>query len=138
MTVSFKSLRNFFITFTVFLAIDMLWLGVIADDFYRSQIGILMRSPINWFAALIFYIIYISGLLYFVIHPAIISKNWKKALFNGLFFGFITYCTYDLTNLATLNHWPILLTVVDIGWGSFLGGITAAGSYFVIRKIKPD
>ncbi len=138
MTVLFKPLRNFFITFTIFLAIDMFWLGVIAVDFYYNQIGFLMRSPVNWFAAIIFYIIFNIGLLYFVVHPAIIRKSWKRALYNGLFFGFITYCTYDLTNLATLNHWPILLTIVDIVWGTFLGGITAAASYFIIQKIKPD
>lgn len=136
MKISFKLIRNFVISFTIFLAIDMLWLGIIAVDFYRNQIGFLMRSPINWFAAIIFYLIFIIGLLYFVIHPAILSNNWKKALYNGLFLGFLTYCTYDLTNLATLKDWPIMLTLVDIAWGTFLGGFTSIASYFVIRKLE--
>lgn len=94
-----------------------------------------MRPEVNWIAAIIFYLLFNIGMIYFVINPALQAKKWRKALFTGLFFGLITYSTYDLTNLATLTNWPILITIVDITWGTILGGMTAWISYFFIGKL---
>lgn len=128
--------RNFFITFTVFMAIDLLWLGVVAKNLYQNQIGFIMRPSPNWTAAVIFYVFYIIGLLFFVIQPALQKESWSYALWVGAFFGFITYMTYDLTNLATLNNWPLLVTVVDLAWGTSLGGTTALLAYTIIRLFR--
>ncbi|MCT4663176.1 MAG: DUF2177 family protein [Tissierellales bacterium] len=121
-------------SFCVFLGLDMLWLGLVARNFYKSQIGHLMSDTIVWPAAIIFYALFVGGLIYFAIHPALVHENWKKALRIGALFGFLTYATYDLTNLATLKDWPVLVTIVDLAWGTFLGGLTSLVSYFILNK----
>ena len=80
-----------------------------------------------------FYLLFILGLMVFVIQPALASGNWLQALLAGLFFGLVTYATYDLTNLATVKDWPILITVLDLLWGSFVSGVTALLSFWIIR-----
>ncbi len=107
------------ISVPVFLVIDLLWLGIIASSFYRDRIGHLME--INWTAAIIFYLVFLVGLTYFAIYPAS-SQGWQTALLLGALFGFFTYATYDLTNLSTLKDWPLSLVIVDMAWGTFLGG----------------
>jgi len=126
-------LQNFLITLLSFFAIDLLWLGLVARGFYRDQIGFLLAERTNWLAAGLFYLIYLLGLSYFVLYPALAKGSWQSALLNGFFFGFLAYMTYDLTNLATLKDWPVLLTVVDITWGTLLTGSTALLSYWLIR-----
>lgn len=116
------------LTIPVFFAIDMLWLGIVAKDFYRNQIGFLM-GDVNWIAAIMFYLLYIVGILVFAVLPGIESGSWVKALMLGAFFGFIAYATYDLTNLAVLKDWPLTVTIIDIIWGSVLTGAVAVSSY---------
>lgn len=116
----------------VFLGIDFVWLGVVAQDFYQGQIGFLMKDSFNLPAALVFYCLYVGGLVFFVLDKALALGSWQYALLVGMLFGFITYATYDLTNLATVKDWPLLVTVVDLVWGTFLGGLTAVISYFIV------
>ena len=130
-----STVSRYLITLVSFAVVDGIWLGVVARRFYRAQIGSLM-GPTNWTAAVLFYLFYIAGLLFFVIEPSLARERRQYALLAGLFFGFITYMTYDLTNLATLRGWPVLLTVVDIAWGTVLGGATSLLSYAVIRLIQ--
>ncbi len=127
--------KLYLIALPVFFAIDMLWLGVIAKKFYRRQIGHLMRVDVNWPPAVIFYLLFILGLVFFVIFPAVSRESLKAALLGGAFFGFITYATYDLTNLATLKSWPLLVTVVDLLWGTFLGMSVSGITYLIATKI---
>ena len=127
--------KYYLIALPVFFAIDMLWLGLVAKDFYRGQIGFLMKSDINWTAAIIFYLLFIVGLVIFVITPAIDKGSWKHALLFGALFGFITYATYDLTNLATLKDWPLLVTMVDLVWGAVLAASVSTATYFIAGKI---
>jgi uncharacterized membrane protein len=122
------------IAFTVFLAIDAVWLTLIAKNFYAKYIGYLMSKNPNLWAALIFYLIFIAGLIFFVITPALDKKMWTHALFAGLFFGFVTYATYDLTNLATLKDWPLLVTIVDLLWGMFVSAVVSVATYFLALK----
>ncbi|MEN9921966.1 MAG: hypothetical protein RL097_242 [Candidatus Parcubacteria bacterium] len=125
---SFFSL--YLISVPIFFLIDMLWLGVIAKDFYQTRIGHLME--INWGAAIIFYVIFLLGLTYFVTYPAITDGvPWKAVLLGGALFGFFTYATYDLTNLATLRGWPLDLVLVDMLWGTVLGGSVATIAWYV-------
>ena len=124
-------LKMYLIAFVIFLAIDAIWLGLVAPKFYKAQIGHLMSEKPNLIAALVFYLIFIVGVVYFVINPAIEAQSISKVIVSGLLFGFITYATYDLTNLATLKDWPILVTVVDLAWGSFLSMTMGILTYLI-------
>lgn len=122
-------------TVPVFFLIDLVWLGLIARGFYRDQIGSLMADPINWPAGILFYLLWVAGLILFAVAPALENRDLVRALLFGAAFGFITYATYDLTNLATLRDWPVTLTVVDIGWGTVLGGTVATTSFLIGTRI---
>lgn len=126
-------IKNYLITFIIFLIIDFIWLGILAKDFYRKQLGFLMKTDFNLAAAFIFYLIFTAGIVFFVLNKALALSSWQYALFVGSFFGFITYSTYDLTNLATIKDWPLIITIIDLIWGSFLGGVTSLLSYHVIK-----
>jgi uncharacterized membrane protein len=128
-------LKLYLISLPVFFAIDMIWLGLISKNFYQKQIGFLMKSNINWLAAIIFYLIFIAGLIIFVINPAVSKNSWIDALLFGALFGMITYATYDLTNLATLKDWPLIVSIVDIFWGSILGALVSVITYFISKII---
>jgi uncharacterized membrane protein len=123
------------VTVPVFFLIDLVWLGVVARDFYRSQIGSLMADPIVWWAAILFYLLSIAGIVFFAVGPAIEAGDWTKALLLGAAFGFFTYMTYDLTNLATLQGWPVTLAVVDIAWGTVLSATVATLSYLIGTRL---
>ena len=123
------------IALPVFIVIDMVWLTLVAKKFYRDQIGFLMKDDPNWTAAIVFYLLFIVGLVVFVIAPAIEKNSWLHALLFGALFGFIAYATYDLTNLATLKDWPLLVTIVDLTWGAVLAASVSTATYFIARKI---
>src|SRR4030067_1689520 len=127
-------LKLYLIAFTVFLGIDAIWLILIAKSFYAKQIGYLMAKHPNLFAALIFYLIFIAGLIVFVITPALDKKIWMNALLLGAFFGLVTYATYDLTNLATVKDWPLIITIVDLIWGMILSAAVSVITYFIALK----
>lgn len=128
-------LKLYVIAFTVFLAIDALWLTLIAKNFYAKNIGYLMAKNPNLLAALIFYLIFIAGLIFFVITPALDKKMWTLALLAGIFFGLVTYATYDLTNLATVKDWPLIVTIVDLIWGMFVSAAVSVVTYFIAIKL---
>jgi uncharacterized membrane protein len=127
--------KLFLIALPVFFVIDMIWLVVVAKNFYREQIGFLMKPDITWYAAIIFYLLFIVGLVTFVISPAIEKHCWTHALFFGALFGLITYATYDLTNLATMKNWPVLVTVVDLAWGIIVSASVSLLTYLIATKI---
>lgn len=129
-------IKNYLITAVVFLGIDFVWLGFIARSLYREHLGFILKEKFDMKVALIFYLFFAAGLLFFVINRAAAASSWQYALFAGMFFGFITYATYDITNLATLKDWPVLITVIDILWGTFLCGVTSLISYFLIDKLN--
>lgn len=130
------SLSLFAIALPVFLAIDLTWIGFVARGFYKSQIGYLMTSDVNWIAAIAFYVLFIVGLVVFVIGPAYASHSWMQALMYGAFFGLVTYATYDLTNLATTKDWPLLLTMVDLTWGTVLAASVSAATVLIANALK--
>ncbi|PXW89785.1 putative membrane protein [Streptohalobacillus salinus] len=125
-----RYLMIYLITLVAFFLVDILWLGVVAKNLYKEEIGFIMKAKPNWVAAIIFYLIFILGLVFFVILPALESQSIVDALLRGMFFGFVTYSTYDLTNLATLENWPIKITIIDLIWGTTLGGLVSTISYF--------
>jgi uncharacterized membrane protein len=127
--------KLFLIALPVFFAIDMVWLVVVAKNFYQNQIGFLMKPDINWLAAIIFYLLFITGLIIFVITPAMVKQSWVHALLYGALFGLVTYATYDLTNLATVKDWPLLVTLVDLVWGSLLAASVSVITYLIANRI---
>jgi uncharacterized membrane protein len=128
-------IKLFLLALPVFFVIDMIWLVLIAKKFYREQIGFLMRPDINWAAAIVFYLLFIAALVVFVISPAVEKQSWLHALAYGALFGLVTYSTYDLTNLATLKDWPVLVTVVDLIWGTVLAASVSVVTYFIAVKV---
>lgn len=122
-------LKLFLIAFPVFLVIDLLWLGVVARGFYANQLGSLMKREVNWWAAFAFYVIFVLGLIVFVVDPAVSAGSFGEALWRGAFYGFVTYATYDLTNLATTRDWPVVMTYVDLVWGTVLAASVAIVTY---------
>lgn len=127
--------KLFFIALPIFFAIDMTWLGVIAKNVYRQQMGALMTDQVNWIAAISFYVLFLCGLVVFVIMPAVQQKSWTSALTMGAFFGLVTYATYDLTNLAVLKNWPLPITIIDMLWGAVLAASVSTLTYFIAQKI---
>ncbi|MBP9842307.1 MAG: DUF2177 family protein [Simkaniaceae bacterium] len=109
----------------IFCAIDFVWVGIIAKEWYRREVGHLLVDSIRWAPVVGFYVLYAAGILVFAVYPSIKLGSWQYALFYGAFLGLLSYAAYDLTNLATLKHWPILLALCDICWGSFVTGLTS-------------
>ena len=128
-------IKLYAIALPIFFAIDMVWLGLVAKNFYKSQIGFLMKADVNWAAAIIFYLIFIVGLVLFVIMPAVEKNSLMHALLFGALFGLVCYATYDLTNLALTKDWPLLVTIVDLAWGAALGGLVSVITYVVAGKL---
>jgi len=128
-------LKVYALTLVIFFLVDIVWLGVISKKLYKEYLGHLMAPNVNWAAALIFYFLFIAGLVFFVIMPAIEKGDLMYAITVGAFFGLITYGTYDLTNLATLRDWPLTITVIDLIWGTFLNAATSGITYFVATSL---
>lgn len=123
------------ISVPVFFVIDMLWLGVIARGFYRKALEPLLTPNINWTAAFLFYFLFLVGVLVFALIPGLEKKSLTYTLAMAALFGFIAYATYDLTNLATLRDWPVVLSIVDMIWGGFLSASTAGITYLIVSRM---
>jgi uncharacterized membrane protein len=124
------TLKLYFIALGAFLAIDLLWLGLVARYFYQQQLGYLLAPRTNWGAAIIFYLLFVAGVLVFAVLPGLQAGSLGKALLLGAFFGLVTYATYDLTNLATVKDWPLVVTLVDMTWGVVLSSLVTLVSFF--------
>lgn len=129
-------IKSYVVALISFLAIDALWLGVISKNFYKEQIGHIMKENFNIYAAFVFYALFVAAVIYFVVNPALIKNDVYKALIGGLLFGFITYATYDLTNYATLENWPLKVTIVDMLWGAFITGTVSVITFVVSKYIR--
>jgi uncharacterized membrane protein len=121
-------------TLLVFAGVDFVWLGYVAQGYYRSQIGHLFADQVNLPAATVFYLVYTLGLIIFAVQPAVAQGGLSKGFLLGALFGAFCYATYDLSNLATLKNWSFPLSLVDMAWGAFLSGTAAAaGTWVAIR-----
>ena len=128
-----KLIGSYLLTTVVFFAVDLLWLGVIAKNFYGRHLSDFLSEQVNWTAAIVFYLLFIVGIFLFVIMPAYEKQSYIHAIIYGALFGFFTYATYDLTNLATLKNWPIKIVVVDILWGMVLTATVSVSGYFITQ-----
>jgi uncharacterized membrane protein len=120
----------------VMVALDVLWLGVIAKALYQQGIGHLMAAQPRLGAAVLFYLLYAAGLLVFAVAPQVQDAAWGKTIVMGALFGFFAYATYDLSNLATLRDWPLNLTLVDMVWGSVLSAASAAAGKAALNWVS--
>jgi len=122
--------KHYLLTLLPFVVLDAFWLGMVAPRFYKSQIGFIMAKNPNWLAAVLFYALYVAGMVIFVTGR---EGTLQQAALRGALFGLVCYATYDLTNLATLEGWPVLITVVDLCWGTFLSATTALAAVWLGR-----
>lgn len=120
------------IALVIFLILDGLWLGVVARDLYASRMGDLLADNPRWGVAVVFYVVYVVGLVYFAISTGMQAGDWKVAAMNGALFGFFCYLTYDATNVAVLKGYDPVLAIIDTVWGTVLSGVTAGGTLIVL------
>jgi uncharacterized membrane protein len=132
MNISFY-LKLYALTVPVFFIIDLIWLGVVAKGFYQKNLKFILSPNVNWTAAIIFYLMYIAGILIFAVVPGVAKDSLRHAALWGALFGFFTYATYDLTNLALLKDWPLNIVIIDILWGVVLCTIVATLSFYIAK-----
>lgn len=128
-----KLIIAYLLTTIVFFAIDMVWLGFLAKNIYRKYLGGFLSNEVNWTAAIVFYLLFIVGIFYFCILPANEKQSLSKVIISGAFFGFITYATYDLTNMATLKNWPLQIVFIDMAWGAVLTAMVSTAGFFIVK-----
>jgi uncharacterized membrane protein len=125
---------RFLVAGGVMAAFDAFWLTVVASKFYKSEIGSLLLEKPNMTAAVIFYVIYVIGIVAFVLSPALEKGSWQYALGYGALFGFVAYATYDLTNLSTIKGFTTKVVIVDMIWGVCLTAAVSVIAYGIIKQ----
>ncbi len=117
----------------VFLAIDAIWLTLAAPRLYRPLMGDMLLESFRLVPAMLFYLIYVAGIVVFAVAPALASERWTTAMLYGAILGLVAYATYDLTNQATLRNWPVAVTIADLCWGTFLTASAATAGFMITR-----
>lgn len=130
------ALGQYLVAVVVFLAIDLVWLSVIAPRLYDHFLGDLLAESPNVAAAAAFYAIFVAGLVYFVIAPAVVEGSARAAAVRGAAFGLVTYATWDLTSLAVIADFPAALVPIDLAWGSLLAASVSVTTYAVWVRIR--
>lgn len=128
---------QYLIAVVFFAVLDLIWLTTVAQGLYDDRLGHLLADEPNAAAAVVFYAIFLSGLVFFVIHPAVSDGSWMRALAAGAFFGFVTYATFDLTSLAVIKDFPASIVPIDMAWGTFLAASVSVGTY-AVTTLLPD
>lgn len=126
---------QYLVAAAVFTVVDLLWLGLVAKDLYARILGDLLADEPNKAAAVLFYAIFIAGLVYFAIGPAVEEGSWSKALVAGAVYGFVTYATWDLTSLAVLKDFPVGIVPIDMAWGTVLAATVSTATYHLWRLL---
>lgn len=126
-------LKLFALTAVVFFAIDLVWLGVVAAQFYQRHLGSLLAPQVRWVPAVLFYLVFITGVLVFAVLPGLTAGSLTRALAYGAFLGFMAYATFDLTCLALFKDFPVVVVVVDLIWGTCLSAMVTAAGYGIGR-----
>lgn len=128
------ALTAYLVAGATFMIIDLIWLGFIAKDVYRKEMGSLLTQSFKVAPAAAFYILYVAAVVYFAVMPAFRSGQWTDAIVPALFFGLAAYGTYDLTALAVVRDWPLRLSLIDLAWGTFLTALSASiAAYAIVR-----
>jgi uncharacterized membrane protein len=126
-----RSLIAYVSILVAFAALDFCWLSLTGPTLYKPALGPIMADKVQIAPAIAFYLIYLAGLVYFAVWPALTAGVWTRATINGALFGIAAYATYDLTNQATLRVWSVKVTVADLCWGAFASAVAASISFFV-------
>ena len=124
-------LKVYLLTFIVFMVIEGIWLTLVAKDFYKKEIGYIMSKSPKILPTILFSLIFVFGLVFFVINPALAKDSWSYALLAGSILGLISYSTYDLTNHAALEGWPLKVTIVDLLWGLSMSAMVSSITFFI-------
>jgi uncharacterized membrane protein len=124
-------LKLFAATGATMFALDLAWLGIVAKGLYAKHMGSLLRPDVKWVPALLFYIVYVTAVVVFVVMPAVERRSFGRALGFGAFFGLAAYATYDLTSLALIRDFPLVIVLVDLAWGVALTAVAASAGYAV-------
>lgn len=122
-------------TALLFLGLDMVWLGAMAERLYKPLLGRMLEDRFHPGPAALFYAIYTVGIVAFAVIPALRSGSWHAAAGRGALLGLVAYATYDLTNQATLRDWPTLITMADMAWGTVATGIAATLGFLAVRRL---
>ena len=134
----FKYVWAYVATGLAFLAIDLLWLAVVARDFYHTAYGDILAQPFDLAGATIFYFLYILGILIFAVGPALQKRSLAHGAIWGGLFGFFCYATYNFTALAVIKDFPAAAIPVDLAWGVILTGSTSVGGYLLTTLLFRD
>ena len=129
------ALKLYAVAAVAFVVLDLVWLGLVANGLYRRIMGDLLRDSPNLAAAVAFYALFLGGLTYFAIAPAVDSGSIGDALLKGALFGLVTYATWDLTNLAVLKGFPAAIVPIDMAWGTVLGASVSSATWFVHDRL---
>ncbi len=117
-------------------ALDAVWILVLAKKFYATQMGFLFTKSVNLTPVAFFYPLYALAVLFLAVMPAVASGSWVEALWRGALLGLAAYGAYDLTNQATIEGWPTIMTFVDMAWGVAVTALTSVAAYFIITSLK--
>ncbi|HET7533696.1 MAG TPA: DUF2177 family protein [Nocardioidaceae bacterium] len=126
---------QYLVAAAVFLVLDLAWLGLVAQGLYERLLGDLLAEQPNVAAAVAFYAIFLAGLVYFVIAPAVEERSLRSALFRGAAFGLVTYATWDLTSLAVIEGFPAAIVPIDLAWGAVLAAAVSTATFLVSERI---
>ena len=125
--------KLYLVTAISFLVLDVIWLGFIARAFYQANLGVFLSPAPDWCAAILFYLLFIAGILLFVVLPNRYYQSPKRVVVYGAVFGLVTYGTYGLTNLALIENWPVIVTFVDLAWGTTVSASVSYAGFFADR-----
>jgi uncharacterized membrane protein len=131
-----RYLKIFAATLIAFVALDAVWLVLVANAFFKSQLGALLRSQPDLAVAAVFYLIYTAGLVVLVVAPALREQSAKAVTWRGAVLGLTAYATFDLTNLAIIQGWTLAVTLVDIAWGTLASALASLAGYQFARLVS--
>jgi uncharacterized membrane protein len=130
-----KYIIGYIATGISFAVIDSFWLRTMYTRLYQPEIGEILMNGFRLVPAIIFYLLYILGMMIFAVGPALKNGQWQHALIYGALFGFFCYMTYDLTNYATLKVWSTKVTILDMIWGTVLTGSASLAGWWITTLI---
>ncbi len=125
------NLKLFLIALTIFLILDIIWIGLVANKMYQNLLESMVADKFKVISAILFYFIYLVGIVYFVLIPGVSNESLVEVIVRGAFLGLLCYATYDLTNYATLENWPLQITIIDLIWGVFLTTTVSVSTYYI-------
>jgi uncharacterized membrane protein len=129
-----KIIITYVVTLIAFIAIDMIWLLWLARATYVAEMGDLLRKQPNMAAAVIFYMVYAAGLLFFAISPGLKSGSLFQTVALAAALGFVAYGTYDLTNLSVMNGFNVKIAVIDLIWGTCLSAMVGTVTFLIMSR----